>query len=206
MPYSINNKPVGNDPDSIKRTESYNKFFNKLGNSTKNIITIPNFLTEEEISYLMEGLDERDSIRFVSQKGPNGEPLTYMHKYNGLPDKYNIIGRAKNEIEKAYNLEDIRILEKEEFLGVVHWETGSYLNVHVDDLGYVTENHLPIIIYLNDNYEGGEIKFETHDVCLKPKTGDLVIFPGNVHYAHEVKKVLSGDRYTLPIWFTIVEN
>lgn len=206
MPYSINNKPVGNDPGSIERNESYHKFLNKIGNSTKNIVTISNFLTEEEISYLMEGLDQRDSIRFVSQKGPNGEPLTYMHKYNGLPDKYNLISRVKNEIEKAYNLEDIKILEKEDFLGVVHWETGSYLNVHVDDLGYVTENHLPIIIYLNDNYEGGEIKFETHDICLKPKTGDLVIFPGNMHYAHEVKKVLSGDRYTLPIWFTIVEE
>jgi len=206
MAYMINNKPVGNDPWSIERTESYHKFLNKLGNSKENIITIPNFLTEEEISYLMEGLDERSSHRFVSQKGPNGEPLTYMHKYDGLPDIYNIISRVKNEIIKAYNLEDINILEKEDFLGVVHWETGSYLKVHVDDLGYVTENHLPIIIYLNDNYEGGEIKFETHDLSIKPKTGDLVVFPGNMHYAHEVTKVLSGDRYTLPIWFTIVEN
>jgi hypothetical protein len=204
MSYIVNNKPVGNHPDSIERTESYHKFLNKLGNSTSNIITIPSFLKEEEISYLMEGLEDRHSHRFVSQKGPNGEPLTYMRKYDGLNDKYNLIGRVKNEIEKAYNLEDIKIVEKEDFLGVVHWETGSYLNTHVDDLGYVTENHLPIIIYLNDGYEGGEINFETHDICIKPKTGDLVIFPGNMHYAHEVKRIVSGDRYTLPIWFTIV--
>lgn len=204
MAYMINNKPVGNDPWSIERTDSYQKFINKLGNSTKNIVTISNFLTEEEISYLMEGLDDRPSHRFVSQKGPNGEPLTYMRKYAGLPDKHNLINKVKNEIEKAYNLEDIKIVEKENFLGVVHWETGSYLTTHVDDLGYVTDNHLPIIIYLNDNYEGGEIKFETHNVSIKPKTGDLIIFPGNMHYAHEVTKILSGDRYTLPIWFTIV--
>lgn len=204
MSYIVNNKPVGNHPDSIERTESYHKFLNKLGNSTSNIITIPSFLKEEEVSYLMEGLEDRHSHRFVSQKGPNGEPLTYMRKYDGLNDKYNLIGRVKNEIEKAYNLEDIKIVEKEDFLGVVHWETGSYLNTHVDDLGYVTENHLPIIIYLNDDYEGGEINFETHDICIKPKTGDLVIFPGNMHYAHEVKRIVSGDRYTLPIWFTIV--
>ena len=200
----INNKPVGNDPGSIKRTDSYQKFINKLGNSTKNIVTISNFLTEEEISYLMEGLGDRPSHRFVSQKGPNVEPLTYMRKYAGLPDKHNIINKVKNEIEKAYNLEDIKIVAKEDFLGVVHWEIGSYLTTHVDDLGYVTDNHLPILIYLNDNYEGGEIKFETHDVSIKPKTGDLIIFPGNMHYAHEVTKILSGDRYTLPIWFTIV--
>jgi hypothetical protein len=205
MSYAINNKPVGNHPDSIERTESYRKFLNKLGDSTKNIVTIPNFLTEEEISYFMEGIEERGSIRFVSQKGPHGEPLTYMHKYDGQPDKHNIMSRLKDEIEKAYDLGDIKILEKEEFLSVVHWETGSYLNTHVDDLGYVTENHLPIIIYLNDNYEGGEIKFETHDLSIKPKSGDLVMFPGNMHYAHEVTKVLSGDRYTLPIWFTVVE-
>lgn len=204
MPYAINNKPVGNDPNSIERNESYIKFVNKTGNSTESIVVVPNFLTEQEISYFMEGLEERGSIRFVSQKGHNGEPLTYMHKYDGQPDKYKVMDRVKNEIEKAYGLEDIKIVQKEDLLSVVHWETGSYLTTHVDDLGFVTDNHLPIIIYLNDNYEGGEIKFETHDVCIKPKTGDLVVFPGNMHYAHEVKEVLSGDRYTLPIWFTIV--
>lgn len=204
MPYAINNKPVGNDPNSIERNESYIKFVNKTGNSTESIVVVPNFLTEQEISYFMEGLEERGSIRFVSQKGHNGEPLTYMHKYDGQPDKYKVMDRVKNEIEKAYGLEDIKIVQKEDLLSVVHWETGSYLTTHVDDLGFVTDNHLPIIIYLNDNYEGGEISFETHDVCIKPKTGDLVVFPGNMHYAHEVKEVLSGDRYTLPIWFTIV--
>ena len=107
MSYAINNKPVGNHPDSIERTESYRKFFNRLGNSIDNIITIPNFLTQEEISYLMDGLEERHSHRFVSQKGPNGEPLTYMHKYDGLPDKYNIINRVKNEIIKAYKIEAV---------------------------------------------------------------------------------------------------
>jgi len=29
------------------------------------------------------------------------------------------------------------------------------------------------------------------------------MFPGNMYYAHEVKEVLSGVRYTVPIWFTI---
>ena len=48
MAYMINNKPVGNNPESIERTDSYYKFLNKLGNSTKNIVTISNFLTEEE--------------------------------------------------------------------------------------------------------------------------------------------------------------
>ena len=75
--------------------------------------------------------------------------------------------------------------------------------MHVDDLGYVTDNHLPTLIYLNDDYEGGELGFATHNLIIKPKKGDLIIFPGNMHYAHEVFEVLSGTRYTLPIWFTI---
>jgi predicted 2-oxoglutarate/Fe(II)-dependent dioxygenase YbiX len=76
--------------------------------------------------------------------------------------------------------------------------------LHVDDLGYVTDNHLPVLIYLNNDYEGGEIKFELHNLSIKPNPGDFIVFPGNLHYPHEVTEVVSGIRYTLPIWFTIV--
>jgi hypothetical protein len=41
---------------------------------------------------------------------------------------------------------------------------------------------------------------------IKPKKGDLIIFPGKMHYANELFAVLSGTRYTLPIWFTIPET
>lgn len=204
MTYMVNGKAVGNDPSSIERTESYINFFNKVGDSAENIKVVPNFLTKEEIDFVLRDIETRPSITFVSQKDNEGNALTHMTKYNGILDKYKIIDRCIEEISKSYGIEKEKVVAKEETLGVVKWIEGTYLDLHVDDLGYVTDNHLPVHIYLNDDYEGGEINFETHNLSFKPNYGEFIVFPGNMYYPHEVKKVLSGVRYTLPIWFTIV--
>jgi hypothetical protein len=202
MPYVVNNIPVGHDPKEIDRKNSYNEFFEKVGNSSKNIKLISNFLSNDEIKYLLNNVDENRKVSFESQKDDSDNAINWMHIYTGIEDRFDIRGRVGYEIVKAYNFN--RIKPKEPQLSVAKWETGTKLTLHVDDLGYVTDNHIPTLIYLNDDYEGGEISFATHDITIKPKVGDLLIFPGNMHYAHEVKEVISGTRYTLPIWFTIV--
>jgi len=204
MSYIVNGKSVGNDPASIERDDSYKEFFNRVGDSSENIRFIPNFLTKEEVNYALFNIEKRPFISFVSQKDHDLNPLTYMDKYNGVKDIYNIVERCKEEISKFYGIKKEQLLVKQDSLSVVRWTEGTFLNLHVDDLGYVTDNHLPVVIYLNDDYEGGEIRFETHGLSFKPNAGDFIVFPGNMHYPHEVTKILSGTRYTLPIWFSIV--
>jgi hypothetical protein len=201
MGYIVNNIPVGQDPGEIERSSRYNEFFEKVGNSPENIKFVNNFISEEEIEYIFTSLSDAREQKWPSQKDNDGNVINWMYSYT-VKDKDNIIDRVKQEVLKAYNFEHIK--PKEDALNVVKWVEGSKLILHVDDLGYVTDNHIATLIYLNDDYEGGEIAFATHDFNLKPKSADLIIFPGNMHYAHEVKEVLSGTRYTLSIWFTIV--
>ncbi len=204
MTYMVNGRAVGNDPASIERNDSYLEFFHRIGNSPENIKVVPNFITQEEVDYLLNNIETRPSITFVSQKDHDGNALTHMTKYNGILDTYRIVERCIEAISDAYGIAKEKIQVKQDTLSVVKWTEGTYLDLHVDDLGYVTDNHLPVHIYLNDNYEGGEIKFETHNLSFKPHVGEFIVFPGNMHYPHEVTKVISGVRYTLPIWFTIV--
>jgi Rps23 Pro-64 3,4-dihydroxylase Tpa1-like proline 4-hydroxylase len=204
MPYIVNNQAVGHHPSEIERAPSYIEFFEKIGNSADNIKVMPDFLTAKEITYLVSHIEETRMKSFVSQKDDKGEPTAWIHNYEGILDKDNLIGRISDEIKKAYGIEDIKA--KGDRLNLARWDVGTKLTLHVDDLGYVTDNHLPTLVYLNDDYEGGELSFATHDITIKPKKGDLIMFPGNLHYAHEVLEVLSGTRYTLPIWFTIPEN
>jgi predicted 2-oxoglutarate/Fe(II)-dependent dioxygenase YbiX len=58
------------------------------------------------------------------------------------------------------------------------------------------------LVYINDNYEGGHINFPNQNFGFKPKAGDLIIFPGNNAYQHEVTEVISGKRYTMPSWYS----
>lgn len=53
------------------------------------------------------------------------------------------------------------------------------------------------IVYLNDDYEGGEFYFPYLGLTLKPKPGDIVFFPANYLGTHGVAPVKDGKpRYT----------
>lgn len=204
MPYIVNNIAVGHGPEEIARSESYTEFFDKVGNSVDNIKVIPNFLSDKEIDYLMDSLQKVEVIKIPCQKDNNNVPTNWMYMHMGILDIFKIIDKIKKATIDAYGFDNLKPKESRNVLNVVKWEPGGKLDLHVDDLGYESENQIPTLVYLNDDYEGGELKFVSHDLSIKPKKGDLVIFPGNLHYPHEVTEVISGTRYTLPVWFSIV--
>ena len=52
-------------------------------------------------------------------------------------------------------------------------------------------------MYLNDDYEGGELTFVMFGVSYKPKAGDIVIAPSAYVYAHSADPVLDdGIKYS----------
>jgi hypothetical protein len=78
------------------------------------------------------------------------------------------------------------------------------MTYHTDTHQYDTErggNHfiLTITMYLNDDYEGGELTFLNENdgdvIHYRPKAGDITVFPSAVPYWHGVERVESGDRY-----------
>lgn len=56
------------------------------------------------------------------------------------------------------------------------------------------------VLYLNDDYEGGEIHYPQLGVELKLSAGSLVVHPSDVAHTHGVNSVLSGKRYTLTMF------
>jgi hypothetical protein len=51
-----------------------------------------------------------------------------------------------------------------------------------------------VVLYFNDDYEGGELVFEHKPVEIKPKRNSLMVFPASEEYSHAVKKVSGSDR------------
>lgn len=79
------------------------------------------------------------------------------------------------------------------------YNVGSKMFEHSDIYSYVTKDSksitpsLTAILYLNDDYEGGEINFVHDDLCIKPKAGSMVVFPSSKQ--HEVLEITNGNRY-----------
>lgn len=56
------------------------------------------------------------------------------------------------------------------------------------------------VLYLNDDYTGGEIYYPNLDIEIKAPAGALVIHPSDVLHAHGVRKVLAGSRFTMTMF------
>lgn len=54
-----------------------------------------------------------------------------------------------------------------------------------------------ISIYINTDYDGGELVFKNKDYVIKPERGMLVNIPIYKEFEHKVKKVTNGNRHTL---------
>ena len=72
-------------------------------------------------------------------------------------------------------------------------ELKSHTDQHTDpSIRYAT------IIYINDDYNDGELFFKNIGLKLRPKPKTLLIFPGNEKYEHGVEFVGEGPiRYVL---------
>ena len=80
---------------------------------------------------------------------------------------------------------------------------GGFMSLHVDNIhhshgqlyGYPQSS---VLLFLNDDYEGGE--FILCGEPLEKKKGSAVVFPSNFMFPHEVQKVTSGNRYSIMTW------
>jgi hypothetical protein len=82
---------------------------------------------------------------------------------------------------------------------IARFEEGHGMHDHFDSS---RPNDIATLVYLNSDYEGGEIYFPDYDIVIKPEPGDLLCFPDQPAYVHGVKTIKSGTRYTTPRWFT----
>jgi hypothetical protein len=82
---------------------------------------------------------------------------------------------------------------------IARFEEGRGMHKHFDAS---KPNDIATLIYLNNNYSGGEVFFPDHDISIKPEAGDLVCFPDTPDFVHGVNPIISGIRYTTPRWFT----
>lgn len=75
---------------------------------------------------------------------------------------------------------------------------GVSLSYHVDSLS----NPLVVfacVMYINDDFTGGELHFPEIDITYRPEKGALIIFPSADEYLHGVLPVGPGPiRYALP--------
>jgi hypothetical protein len=86
----------------------------------------------------------------------------------------------------------------EAFNFVKYEGAGTQFRIHADH-GPTYVATISAVIYLNDDYEGGELWFPRFGVELKPKKGDIAVFPSTFIYEHASKEMISGTKYAVVV-------
>jgi predicted 2-oxoglutarate/Fe(II)-dependent dioxygenase YbiX len=111
----------------------------------------------------------------------------------------------RDEAEPFYG----RSLRSLETPHVLRYSVGSYYRPHADSdkLNVDTQRwekkidrDLSLLLYLDDDYSGGEITFPNFDFKIRPNAGTLLMFPSDCRYLHGVLPVTDGIRHTIVSW------
>lgn len=177
------------------------------------VVEIKNFLTKEECRNLIDYF-EGYSQGWQMTCFFNARVMDPLAPYEagtdtGVSDVYikNLRTRLQNEAEKVFS-RDLRNLS----LSAHKWLTGAYADFHSDNTeldgtpNAWRENKLVTIVYLNDDYQGGNLVFRDHDIDIAPEAGTVVVFDVGYQNIHGVTEVKSDTRWTMLASFDYADS
>ena len=145
---------------------------------------IDNFLNKEETKFLINYYNSNESKTFVFG---NTNPLNISLKDENLKFLINKLNISAKKINNS----------QLDWLQIVKWKVSKGQDLHFDTASNQTT--LSSILYLNDDFEGGETYYED-GTLFSPVTGRILYFDGN-YYKHGVKPITKGTRYTIATWY-----
>jgi len=77
--------------------------------------------------------------------------------------------------------------------------TDDQFDIHVDVQDHQSaKRYLAFLVYLNNDFKGGETTFPYHNLTVKPETGKVLVFPPTWQYPHIGLPVKSGkSKYVM---------
>lgn len=168
------------------------------------IARIDNFVTPEQSKNMVEYFESMASIwgdvAFYGSKGMGfADSDQRLPQFNLEPEYFkNIRDRFKQAVELMF---DKKL--KPNTSHAQKWDIGGFAAPHSDNSDHDGNpnafeiNKYVGILYLNDNYKGGELYFPDHNIEFKPPVYSYIMFPGGHENIHGVKEILKGTRYTM---------
>lgn len=108
-------------------------------------------------------------------------------------DSYKAQIEPVEDYRKMFGLAPLNYWESFNF---VKYGEDQHFQVHSDH-GYSYICVLSSVGYINDDYEGGELFFDKLNIKIKPKAGDLYLFPSSYIYSHAAMPVTKGVKYSI---------
>lgn len=185
---------------------------------TPELLSVENFLSKDQLDALWSMINKASQADWEIAYYESIK--SFCIKKFGRNDIDNLVKEGKFEITQNWKDKNLNIAHDKIYHSmhslVNSMVTASWEGLHLDGLGTIQRMQSGVelkshadqhtdpsvqyatIIYINDDYQDGELFFPNLDIEIKPKAGTLLFFPGNAEYEHGVRHVGDGPiRYVL---------
>ena len=161
------------------------------------------FLTPEFTGLIVEILKEKDLWTKGTYDRSYSTHDIQLHKH--FPDLYDLIKEQFDNIilRRMYDIWFFNgAIEVDSIFAVKYSkDTQVRLREHID------ESCISGSIKLNNNYEGGILKFRRQNYTNDSvEIGDLIIWPSQLTHPHLSTELIDGEKYSLTIWTDAKNN
>jgi hypothetical protein len=182
----------------------------QLGVTTNRIVEIPNFVSLDIVPKMINFFEncgiEWGDIAFYGSSGKGLLTDNETMKKFDLPENFfnDLKDKYQESVEKVFNTK-----VKANTSHAQKWDVGGFAAPHSDNSDHEGKpnafeiNKYVGILYLNDDYEGGELYFCDKNnnmepyLSFKPNAYSYYVFPGGVENIHGVTEITKGTRYTM---------
>lgn len=176
------------------------------------ILHIPNFLTEEECSTLIEYYEHKEYDEWRNEscaEASSGIPVTSTFRSVVLTEKgnaYDLFYRSTesmiNEYHKyldsfnSFHINFKRALLYSHEFRLMKYYPGGWIHPHIDSGVSDPYVYASCTFNLNTEYTGGDFVFFKGKHRVKLGLGDAMIWPADYFWVHQVEEIISGNRYS----------
>ena len=173
---------------------------------------IPKELCEELIDECNKGIWKKHTWNNYASGETSSEPTKELDVMNCTKEQQDKVTpaliQALDEYQKICSVEGDKTgskwLSKFSPIRFNKYEVGTMMRKHYDHIHSIFDGKMKgvpivsIVANLNEDYEGSE--FHCRGKEIKLKTGDILMFPSNFMYPHEVTECTKGTRYSFVSW------
>lgn len=168
-----------------------------------------NFLSKDACDFLIntyENSSEEKLLEHCPEAETNIDTWSSFKKINLIPETeaFNLVHSANEQVINeyhdyldsfnAFHVEYRNALNYSHQYRLMKYDVGSKIHRHSDHDPFVYGS---CTINLNNNYTGGDFCFFRGQHRVKLDVGDVLIFPADYFWVHEVEEIQSGCRYSV---------
>lgn len=162
-----------------------------------NLWLIKNFILPEELSLINKVCKDENNWPSNSGEGQWQGNKLEVFNFTKSDEASNLKTTLKNICQRTHDVFDTDNIIVDTNLVILRFvanpNSDFAMNPHHDmSTKYTTHG---LVIYYNDDFDGGNIEYPKKGISVKPEPGMLICHPANSQYVHQVSKVISGIRY-----------